>query len=172
MYKADNLIAICEPKIWEPWCLTTLWASTSCYRDSFTVVTVMPCCLVEAYWCSSEMLGNFFQTTLCHIPEDNILQLISQLQQLFEMQVMSQIFLFHCSLPVKPVGKTVVLLVLSFFFVIFETVIMWLYCSVILRFFFFRVQIYNFLIHCSELQQNSPCWTASRKTRRKFSVLK
>jgi hypothetical protein len=20
----------------EPWCLTTLWASTACYRDSFT----------------------------------------------------------------------------------------------------------------------------------------
>jgi hypothetical protein len=37
--KADNLTVICEPivqKIWEPRRLTTLWASTACYRDSFT----------------------------------------------------------------------------------------------------------------------------------------
>jgi hypothetical protein len=37
--KADNLTAICEPaveKMLEPRSLTTLWASTACYRDSFT----------------------------------------------------------------------------------------------------------------------------------------
>jgi hypothetical protein len=37
--KADNLTAICElivQKMWEPRCLTTLWASKACYRDSFT----------------------------------------------------------------------------------------------------------------------------------------
>jgi hypothetical protein len=37
-HKADNLAAICEPnvyKMWEPQRLTTLWASTACYRDSF-----------------------------------------------------------------------------------------------------------------------------------------
>jgi hypothetical protein len=37
-YKADNLTAICELiiwKMWEPRCLTTLWASAACYRDSF-----------------------------------------------------------------------------------------------------------------------------------------
>jgi hypothetical protein len=36
--KADNLTAICEPivyKMWEPQHLTTLWASTARYRDSF-----------------------------------------------------------------------------------------------------------------------------------------
>jgi hypothetical protein len=36
---ANNLTAICEPivyKMWEPRRLTTLWASTACYRDSFT----------------------------------------------------------------------------------------------------------------------------------------
>jgi hypothetical protein len=36
---ADNLTAICEPtvqKTWEPRRLTTLWAFTACYRDSFT----------------------------------------------------------------------------------------------------------------------------------------
>jgi hypothetical protein len=36
--KADNLTAICEPakKMWEPQCLTTVWASTACYGDNFT----------------------------------------------------------------------------------------------------------------------------------------
>jgi hypothetical protein len=37
--KADNLTAIFEPVVyimWEPRGLTTLWASTVCYRDSFT----------------------------------------------------------------------------------------------------------------------------------------
>jgi hypothetical protein len=36
--KADNLTAICEPivhKMWETRRLTTLWASTASYRDSF-----------------------------------------------------------------------------------------------------------------------------------------
>jgi hypothetical protein len=36
-HKANNLTAICEPivyKIWEPRCLTTLWASTTSYLDS------------------------------------------------------------------------------------------------------------------------------------------
>jgi hypothetical protein len=36
--KADNLTAICEPivkEMWEPRRLTTLWAFTTCYRDSF-----------------------------------------------------------------------------------------------------------------------------------------
>jgi hypothetical protein len=40
--KADNLTAICEPtvcKMWEPRRPTTLWASTACYRDSFTFFT-------------------------------------------------------------------------------------------------------------------------------------
>jgi hypothetical protein len=38
--KAHNLTAICEPivwKIWEPRPLTTLWTSTACYRDVFTL---------------------------------------------------------------------------------------------------------------------------------------
>jgi hypothetical protein len=36
--KADNITAIYESiisKMWEPRCLTTLWASTYCFRDSF-----------------------------------------------------------------------------------------------------------------------------------------
>jgi hypothetical protein len=40
--KADNITAISEPishKMWEPRRLTTLWASTVCYRDSFTFLT-------------------------------------------------------------------------------------------------------------------------------------
>jgi hypothetical protein len=46
--RADNLTAICEPivreKMWKPRCLTTLWASTACYRDSFInrrIITVV-----------------------------------------------------------------------------------------------------------------------------------
>jgi hypothetical protein len=38
--KADNLTGICEPimyKMSEPRRLTTLWASTACYRDIFTI---------------------------------------------------------------------------------------------------------------------------------------
>jgi hypothetical protein len=37
--KADNLTVTYEPtvyKMWEPRRLTTVWASTACYRDSFT----------------------------------------------------------------------------------------------------------------------------------------
>jgi hypothetical protein len=34
--KVDNLIATFDQKMWEPRSLTTLWASTACYRDSFT----------------------------------------------------------------------------------------------------------------------------------------
>ena len=37
--KADNLTSICEPivwKMWEPRCLTTLWAFMACYRNRFT----------------------------------------------------------------------------------------------------------------------------------------
>jgi hypothetical protein len=40
--KADNLTAICEPIVYkkcEPRRLTTLWAFTACYRDSFTFLT-------------------------------------------------------------------------------------------------------------------------------------
>jgi hypothetical protein len=36
--EADNLTAVCEPIVWgmwEPRRLTTLWAFTDCYRDSF-----------------------------------------------------------------------------------------------------------------------------------------
>jgi hypothetical protein len=35
----NNLTAICEPTVWIMWklhCLTTLWVSMACYRDSFT----------------------------------------------------------------------------------------------------------------------------------------
>jgi hypothetical protein len=40
-HKADNLTTICEPivyKMWEPRRLTTLWAFTACYRDTFILV--------------------------------------------------------------------------------------------------------------------------------------
>jgi hypothetical protein len=44
VHKADNLTAICEPtvqKMWDPRRLTTLWASTACYRDSFTFMQIL-----------------------------------------------------------------------------------------------------------------------------------
>jgi hypothetical protein len=37
-HQADNLTAICKPTVYimrEPLCLTTLWDSMACYRDSF-----------------------------------------------------------------------------------------------------------------------------------------
>jgi hypothetical protein len=47
--KADDFTAICEPivyKIWEPRRLTTLSASTACFRDSFTFYNLyFPRCL-------------------------------------------------------------------------------------------------------------------------------
>jgi hypothetical protein len=42
--KAHNLTAICEPtvqKMWKPQRLTNLWASTACYRDSFTFRSII-----------------------------------------------------------------------------------------------------------------------------------
>jgi hypothetical protein len=39
--EADNLTAICEPivqKMWEPRRLTTLWASTARYSDTFIFI--------------------------------------------------------------------------------------------------------------------------------------
>jgi hypothetical protein len=38
--KADNLTDVCDPTVWKMWGprrLTTLRASTACYRDSFTL---------------------------------------------------------------------------------------------------------------------------------------
>jgi hypothetical protein len=82
--KADNLAAICEPiawKLWEPWRLTTLLASTACYRDSlmtghirntaFSVKYITCTLLFEAqgwyyevqlaklFWWSKTPLGSF-----------------------------------------------------------------------------------------------------------------
>jgi hypothetical protein len=42
--KADSLTATFEPivyKMWEPPCLTTLWAFRACYRDIFTLLFTM-----------------------------------------------------------------------------------------------------------------------------------
>jgi hypothetical protein len=38
--RADNLTAICEPTVytmWDPYHITTLWASNACCGDSFTL---------------------------------------------------------------------------------------------------------------------------------------
>jgi hypothetical protein len=42
--KPDNLTLICESivyKMWEPRRVTTLWAPTTCYRDSFTFYIII-----------------------------------------------------------------------------------------------------------------------------------
>jgi hypothetical protein len=44
---SDNLTFICEPivyKMWEPRCLTTLWAFTACYRIAFTCICYNSVC--------------------------------------------------------------------------------------------------------------------------------
>jgi hypothetical protein len=44
--EADNLTVDYEPvvyKMWEPRRLTTLWAFTACYRDSFIFLSVCVC---------------------------------------------------------------------------------------------------------------------------------
>jgi hypothetical protein len=60
--KADNVTTICElidQKIWEPRRLTTLWASTACYLDSFTVLDIH----THTYQSS---IGSHTQTTITH----------------------------------------------------------------------------------------------------------
>jgi hypothetical protein len=70
--KADNLTAICEPIVyimWEPRRLTTLWASMSCYRDSFTfsfsftlqLINILTVC-VHAQWITA-----FILTLIYHV---------------------------------------------------------------------------------------------------------
>jgi hypothetical protein len=47
-----RVAAICEPilqKIWEPRRLTTLWASSACYRDNFTFLHVGLYCAMTVY---------------------------------------------------------------------------------------------------------------------------
>jgi hypothetical protein len=67
--KTGNLTAICESialKIWEPQCLTLLWASMACYRDSFA--------LLNCY--SSSFLHLLISRTVCPESErrhDNVL---------------------------------------------------------------------------------------------------
>jgi hypothetical protein len=50
--KADNLTAICEPTVWKMWGprrLRTLWASTACYRDSFTFTILLYDCIILSF---------------------------------------------------------------------------------------------------------------------------
>jgi hypothetical protein len=53
---ADSLTAICEPvvqKMWDPQRLTTLWAFTACYRDSFSLSFYKP----KMYYASPNFLA-------------------------------------------------------------------------------------------------------------------
>jgi hypothetical protein len=61
--KADNLAAICEPtvnKMWEPQHLTTLWASTVSYRDTFTPY------LCRVRWAISDINNIPFEHQIIH----------------------------------------------------------------------------------------------------------
>jgi hypothetical protein len=52
--KADNLTSICEPivyKMWDPQCLTTLWAFAAWYRDSFTFTFTLPYLKADLVFC-------------------------------------------------------------------------------------------------------------------------
>jgi hypothetical protein len=60
-HKADNLTAICEPivkKMWEPRRLTALWATTACYRDSFTFIIII-IIIIIMYFIFSPVNANF-----------------------------------------------------------------------------------------------------------------
>jgi hypothetical protein len=65
-HKADNLTAICESsvsKMWEPRRLTTLWASTACYRDNFTFFLLAMQeykCVENKEFCNNIMPSTFF----------------------------------------------------------------------------------------------------------------
>jgi hypothetical protein len=59
--KADNLTAICEPIVWKMWesrRLTTLWASTACYRDRYTF----------SFTCSLFIISSFVTLSRLVIP--------------------------------------------------------------------------------------------------------
>jgi hypothetical protein len=62
-HMADHLTAICEPivqKMWEPRRLTTLWASTACYRDSFTFIIS-----VASFWKTDTTVYILIFSTRC-----------------------------------------------------------------------------------------------------------
>jgi hypothetical protein len=57
--KADNLTAIYEPivyKLWEPQNLTTLWASTACYRDTYPYLNVFKDFVISSGYIWSRIL--------------------------------------------------------------------------------------------------------------------
>jgi hypothetical protein len=73
-HKAHNFTAICEPivwKMWEPRRLTTLWTSTTCYRDSFTFHT---CILLH---CSVLTLTSLLLTVYTELATGTSEQLLS-----------------------------------------------------------------------------------------------
>jgi hypothetical protein len=66
--KADNLTATSEPivlRMWEPRRLTTLWASTACYRDSFTYICGHEWCkYLDMRICTASVIGCFMNVEL------------------------------------------------------------------------------------------------------------
>jgi hypothetical protein len=61
--KADNLTAICEPTVWKMWearHLRTLWDTTTCYRDSFTLLPFYYKCTISAIGPDTWWFRHFF----------------------------------------------------------------------------------------------------------------
>jgi hypothetical protein len=50
--------------MWEPRRITTLWAFTACYRDSFTFITVMTMKISVIYYVSAEPTVSIFRAVL------------------------------------------------------------------------------------------------------------
>jgi hypothetical protein len=71
----DNFTAICEPilyTLWDPRYLTTLYASTACYRDSFIYLFFCITWIVVYFNSGSggSTRGSIVVEVLCYKPED------------------------------------------------------------------------------------------------------
>jgi hypothetical protein len=66
--RTADVTAICEPivyKMWEPRCLTTVWASTACYRDGSTFLFFLTLCSSLAPTSSTFSSGNTRHLRVC-----------------------------------------------------------------------------------------------------------
>jgi hypothetical protein len=88
--KADNLIAICEPivyKMWEPRRLTILWASTACYKDSFTLLPSHYIC--TGYKLSQDILSGISSCIGCVCTKNKTNCYSSPSQQTLKPRILS-----------------------------------------------------------------------------------
>jgi hypothetical protein len=100
--KADKFNAIYEPivyKMWEPRRLTTLWAFTACYRDSFTFFLSKEGFVAQSKYYLNVFLDrllktrrNFILNTWHHLPNTN-LHLIYQLCEITGFTLRSSVLI-------------------------------------------------------------------------------